>query len=200
MLRNSYWITDYAQIEALAHPARHEIVDRLSALGPIGARGLAEAIGRKVTTIYHHLQLLERVGLIEVASIETADSGRPFAIYRTLARRMRLTRALKDKTLRRPLAKWAKVVGIEAARQYAKALDEEDFSFNGPSRNMWLYRVVCSPSPKRLARINELLEELAELVWTPDPKPGPLITVAWFVSPLGRILRKPKSSKREASS
>jgi Predicted transcriptional regulator len=81
VLRNSYWITDYAQIEALAHPARHEIVDRLSALGPIGARGLAEAIGRKVTTIYHHLQLLERVGLIEVASIETADSGRPFAIY-----------------------------------------------------------------------------------------------------------------------
>jgi hypothetical protein len=42
------------------------------------------------------------------------------------------------------------------------------------------------PSTKRLARINALFDELAELIWTPDPSPGKhLISVAWFLAPLG---------------
>lgn len=186
MSLKSYWITDYSQIEALAHPARHEIVDRLAALGPTGARELAKAIGRRVTTIYHHLQFLENVGLIEISAVEGSQGGRPYSVYRTKAPRMRLTRAAIDPNLRKPLSKWVKIVGNEAARQYVGALDRGDFTIKGARRNMWFYRVVCSPSRQRLARINELFEELAELVWTPDPKPGPLVSIGWFVSPLGQ--------------
>jgi hypothetical protein len=44
--------------------------------------------------------------------------------------------------------------------------------------------VVAAPSKARLARINALLDELATLVWTPDPNPGPPMSVAWFLAPL----------------
>jgi predicted ArsR family transcriptional regulator len=162
----------------------------------MGVRELAKAIGRRVTTIYHHIQVLEEVGLIEVDSVEPSAGGRPYTIYKARAPRIRLARAAADPKLKRPYAKWVRMIGNEAARQHINALDHEHF-VKGARRNMWIFRIVCSPSEKRLARINELLDELAELAWTPDPNPGPLLSIGWFVSPLGRPTRKPRSPRKK---
>jgi hypothetical protein len=44
---------------------------------------------------------------------------------------------------------------------------------------------MTAPSPQRLAKINKLLDQLAGLIWTPDPKPGRLMSVTWLLSPIG---------------
>lgn len=190
----SYWITDYAQLDALSHPTRHEIVDRLCAAGPMSVREIAQTLGRKVTSIYHHIKQLEEVELIEVVRSSSAERGRPFVVYRSVAPRVRLTRAAADPDLRVPMKKWSKMVAVQAGNDYVKALGSSAVRLQGDKRNLWLYRVVTAPSPQRLARINELLVELAELVWTADPKPGPLVSIGWFMMPLDR---KASNSKKD---
>src|SRR4051794_5592355 len=149
----------------------------------MSARNLAGALGRKVTTIYHHLKLLENVGLIEPVSAEASKGGRPYVVYRSIAPRVRLTRAAIDPKLRAPMAKWARIVGREAAREFVAGMAHPQARVEGSGRNLWMARMVIAPSPERLARINQLLDELSEFAWTPEPEPGELLSVGWFVNP-----------------
>ncbi|HEU4724319.1 MAG TPA: helix-turn-helix domain-containing protein [Candidatus Eisenbacteria bacterium] len=188
----TYWIDRPEQIRALASPLRHEIGDRLAAQGAMTVADLARALGRRPTAIYHHLKKLESVGLIR-AREETGERGRPAVLYETVAPRMRLARAGRHAKNRRPLARAGAAAAAQASRDYAAGFQAPHWTLEGPGRNHWFFRVVASPSPTRLKRMNELLTELAELVWEPDPKPGPSVSIAWFLSPLGRnVKRKPR--------
>jgi predicted ArsR family transcriptional regulator len=181
----TYWIDRPEQIRALASPIRHEIGDRLAALGPMTIAALAQILGRRPTAIYHHVKKLEAVGLVR-AREETGERGRPAVLYETVAPRMRLARAGRLPRNRRPLARAGAAAATQAARDYAAGFQVPHWALAGPGRNHWFFRVVAAPSAARLKRINALFDELAELVWEPDPKPGPTISVAWFLSPLGR--------------
>jgi DNA-binding transcriptional ArsR family regulator len=153
---------------------------------------LAKALGRRPTAIYHHLQKLEAVGLVRTRE-ETGERGRPAVLYETVAPRMRLARAARLPKNRRPLARAGAAAATQAARDYTAGFHAHPWTIEGPGRNHWFFRVVANPSPSRLKRINELFNELAELVWEPDPKPGPPMSVAWFLSPLAR---NPKRKSR----
>ena len=82
------------------------------------------------------------------------------------------------------VATGARAGAATAASDYARAFDSDRRTNMGEGRNHWFFRAVASPSPARLARINTLLDELAELVWQPDPEPGPPMSIAWFLAPL----------------
>ena len=201
MAAKSYWVSDPRQIEAAGHPARHDIVDRLVALGPLSVRDLATNLGRNVTSIYHHLKHLEKIGLVQSLTPESSKRGRPHLLYKSIAPRIRLVRAAADPSLRAPLAKWARVVGGQAAKEYIAGMSNPDAVFSGKERNLLLGRGVTTASPERLARINELMDALTELVLTPEPTPGPLVSVGWFLSPLpqpsaGKSREKKKEKKR----
>ena len=73
----------------------------------------------------------------------------------------------------------------QAAADYGKAFQHMDWVIDGPKRNHWVFRCMTAPSPERLAKINKLLDQLAGLIWTPDPKPGRLMSVTWLLSPIG---------------
>jgi len=76
MARRVHWISERSQLLALINPVLHEIIDRLTALGPLSARELALALGRKQTAVYQHLRTLERVGLILKYSSRSSVAGR----------------------------------------------------------------------------------------------------------------------------
>jgi DNA-binding transcriptional ArsR family regulator len=184
MPKKVHWVYSRKQLIALTNPVRHEIVDRLTALGPLSARKLARALDRKQTAIYRHLRTLERAGLI----LKCGPRGHRGAAteYRAVAALVRLARAPRLAGNRALMAKMARVVGAQAARDYARGFRSPIWTLDGPARNHWFFRLVSAPSAARLKRINALLEELAELAWTPDPAPGPVIHVAWFMSPAWR--------------
>jgi DNA-binding transcriptional ArsR family regulator len=179
----TFWVEKPEQIRALSSPLRHEIGDRLAAQGPLTVRELAAALGMKATAVYHHLKALEGAGLV-VRAGERREGGRPAVAYGTPAPLMRMARAARRKSNRPALAQAGIAAATQAGRDYANGFAPEHWAIDGSGRNHWFFRIVTAPSKPRLARINKLLDELATLIWTPDPNPGPPMSVAWFLAPL----------------
>ena len=183
MSKRIHWISRLDQVKTLTSPIRHDIVDRLTALGPLSVRALADALGRKPTAIYRHLVALQKTGLV-LASEVTGARGRPAMIYRPAAPVLRLARAARIKSNQRPMAKIARALARQAAREYGAAFKSNNWTIDSPKRNHWVSEVLTAPSAKKLAKINALLDELSELIWTPDPNPGQPLRVTLFMSPV----------------
>lgn len=190
-----------AQLEALTAPVRHDILDRLIAAGPLTVSEIGAALGRAPTAIYHHLRQLEAVGLVVAERPDDApvEPGRPSLRYRAVGRVLLATEASRDPANRKLIARIARAATSQAARDFEIGLAGGARIVSGQGRNHTFFRAVGAPSPERLARMNALLDELAELVWTPDPKPGPLISVAWVMAPLDRPPRKARIAREKRS-
>ena len=199
--REVYWITRQDQLRTLASAVRLDIGDRLAALGPMSVKELAASMGKKTTPIYHHLEQMEQVGLVRKTQA-SGTRGRPAAVYEAPSKLTRLARAPLRPANRRPMAKIGRIAASQAAKDYALGFKSKLWQIEGPARNHWFFRCITQPSPARLAKINQLLDELAVLIWTPDPSPGPLsMSVAWFLAPLkastsGATAGKPSAPKR----
>jgi DNA-binding transcriptional ArsR family regulator len=63
--RGTYTVTDLEQIRALADPLRLRILGALCGV-PRTTMQVADLIGEKPTKLYHHVEALERVGLIRL--------------------------------------------------------------------------------------------------------------------------------------
>ena len=75
-------------LEALASPARLEVVEGLQVVGPSSVAELARRLGRAADALYYHLRELERAGVVEVCGRTPAPrghGGRRGAIYRIAA-------------------------------------------------------------------------------------------------------------------
>jgi predicted ArsR family transcriptional regulator len=199
--RKTYWITRKDQLQVLASAIRLDILDRLTALGPMSVKELAAATGRNTTPIYHHLEQMGKVGLVRTI-YASGTRGRPAAVYEAPGEITRLARAPLTASNRKPMAKIGRIVAGQAGKDYARGFKSKKWQIAGPARNHWFFRCVAQPSPERLAKINELLDELAALIWTPDPSPGQSpMSVAWFLSPLNAstlaaTTLKPSARKR----
>ncbi|HEY1961526.1 MAG TPA: helix-turn-helix domain-containing protein [Rhizomicrobium sp.] len=194
MSRKIHWISRPEQLCVLQNTVRHDILDRLTALGPSPVRSIAAALGVQPTAIYRHLRLLERAGLV-VAIKKTGSRGRPANTYRAIAPLVRFARAPLESENRPIMANIVKSVAGRAAREYRDALTDSDTRIEGPRRNFWFLRLQTAPSAKKLARINQLLDEVAELIWTPDPTPGPVLHVTWIISPSSSSEKRRTASK-----
>jgi DNA-binding transcriptional ArsR family regulator len=179
----TYWIERRDQIEALSNPIRQDIGDRLGALGPCSVAVLAAALGCRPTALYRHLQALKKVGLVQSVR-KTGARGRPAIQYRTIAPLVRWARAPRRPENRRPMARAARAMTRQAAKDYALGFDAPHWRLEGPGRNHWVFRLVATLSPPRLKKINALLDRVAVLAYTPDPNPGPLVSISCVLAPV----------------
>src|SRR5437879_3237751 len=89
-------ITSPSQLAALASAARQEIVDVLSRMGAVTVEELAAALGRPADSLYYHLRVLVRAGLVI-----SVGSGRPHgrreARFRTVAPELHLQYSSADR-------------------------------------------------------------------------------------------------------
>jgi predicted ArsR family transcriptional regulator len=189
-----HWITS-KQLRAVKNSIRHDLMDRLMALGPSSVKALSSAMRCKPTAIYRHIQFLERIGLV-TAMKATGERGRPATVYRAVAPLIRAARAAKNPRNHRVMSQIAKAMGTLAYRSYAAAYRGKDWETEGPRRNQWCFRLFTAPSARKLARINALFDELASLISTPDPNPGPLMRVTWIMSPAPWTRRRRTSKKK----
>ncbi|MCC6677407.1 MAG: helix-turn-helix transcriptional regulator [Phycisphaerales bacterium] len=157
-----------AQIRALASPARQEIVDALVAAGPCSIAELAAHTGRAPDSLYHHIRLLKKSGLI--LERNPRKSGRHIAaIYDLPGRPVFISyRDAQPRSLNAVVAA-ALRLGL---RDFRRALDREDTVADGPARNLWGGRVKGWVGPEELLEINTLLRRLYELIHTGAPGPG----------------------------
>jgi hypothetical protein len=69
------------QREALTSPLRLEILGQFTGPAPLSVRDLAERMGRTPHSIYYHVHLLARVGLLREVGPRAGGAGRSEALY-----------------------------------------------------------------------------------------------------------------------
>jgi DNA-binding transcriptional ArsR family regulator len=85
---DSYRISDLEQVKALAHPLRMRIIEALAASEPMTTKQVAESLGEKPTRLYHHVDLLEKTGLIRLTHTRQ-NRGTTEKYYEAIARQFR---------------------------------------------------------------------------------------------------------------
>ncbi|MBL8762891.1 MAG: helix-turn-helix transcriptional regulator [Phycisphaerae bacterium] len=161
-------IRSATQIRALASPARQEIVDALVAAGPASIGDLAGLLGRAADSLYFHVKVLIRVGLVVEAG-ERREGRHAAALYDVPARPLMIS-------YERPRARgFERVIGSAlrlAYREYRRGLADDTCVAQGPCRNLWAGRAKGWVDETELLRLNELLRELFTTVHSGRPGPG----------------------------
>ncbi len=85
---DSYRISDLEQVKALAHPLRVRIIETLAASDPMTTKQVADFLGEKPTRLYHHVDLLEKAGLIHLTHTRK-NRGTTEKYYEAIARQFR---------------------------------------------------------------------------------------------------------------
>jgi predicted ArsR family transcriptional regulator len=92
MMKDTVMLKDLEQIKVFAHPLRARLVE-VFADKPRTAKQAAEIIGQKPTKLYHHVEALERVGLIRLVKTQK-KRGTLEKYYRTVAKRFSVDSSL----------------------------------------------------------------------------------------------------------
>ncbi len=66
VVQDTYEFETLEQVRALSDPLRMEMVRQFAAHGPLTPPQVAARLGEKVHRLYHHLNELERHGLVRV--------------------------------------------------------------------------------------------------------------------------------------
>jgi DNA-binding transcriptional ArsR family regulator len=160
-----------------------DIVDHLAGGEPKSIKELAREIGRKPSAIYHHLEQLLGVGLIEEAGARVVNR-KTERLFRTPAPRMRVKRALGERRNAALMREIVSALNRESDRDFSTGLDHPRMVTQGSLRNLGFFRQVNRPSPQSLARINALLDEIAEILWREPASDAPLVALTWTMAPL----------------
>lgn len=155
---------------ALADPLRIQLYELLSAQ-PRSARELAPLTGRPPNRLYHHLSLLEKGGLIEVAEYRQVSGGKVERVYAPTA-----TEPPSDAATPAERAEFLAAV-LEATRADISAASQAQEA--GEDRNIMLVRSVVRVSQERVEGLHATVEDfLRDAQDQPDPD-GAWTTIVW---------------------
>lgn len=175
----SFVISRPAQIEALISPARQEIVDSAAASGPLSVREMAEALGRKPSSIYYHVSALLETGLL-VETGRRRTGRREEAIYATPGKEMRLLPTAETReTYGDIVASMLRVAG----RDFRRAM-QAGVTISAEPRRIWGGRLKGWVTNRDLAGINAHIEAIIEILGRRRPGRGARLHVlAWMHAP-----------------
>lgn len=180
-----YWILDKRQIACLTSVPRAEILDWLASSGPQSVSELASSLNRQPSSLYHHLQKMIKVGLVEEAGTQSVYR-RTEKLYKTPSRRMRLKRALSDGNHDPLMAKSVAAMSSQFQRDFATGLEYPGAKRAGQYRDLGFYRFVGRPSASGLREVNRHLDAIAEILWSDQDPERPAVALGWVMAPLKR--------------
>lgn len=179
-----------AQLRVLASASRTQIVGALAQHGRLSAREIATKIGRPVSGLYHHIEQLERAGLVRAVATRPS-ARRPEAVYGLISEQLSARAASRTKTGRAALAKVAKRFLTSAARSVAAALASGAAVTEGQWRDTGVRHIRIRLDPKTLALFNAELDALIQRAQTQSGKGKELeLTVAIAPNPRSGIARR----------
>lgn len=181
-----YWIESDAQYECLMSSRRMDIVDLLANVGARSVSEMASLIGVKPSSLYHHVALLLQVGLIELAGTRSVHR-RQEKLYKTPGTAMRYGLAFDNPKAIEVYTRLGEVQARQAVRDFRRGFDSGAIVGTGPAKNVWIFRLVGSPDPETMAKINHHIEEIAKLFWGSTGQGNPLIVMSAMMAPLPRV-------------
>jgi DNA-binding transcriptional ArsR family regulator len=193
----TYWVLQRKQLRSLVSQRRLEIIDRLVAAGPLAAKELARLVGAQPSALYHHLAQLMEVGLVVEAGHRVVRRRRE-VLYMTRAPRIRLFRALRDPSNAREMIRITATMARQMNRDFRRGIRSPEARPSGTLQNLGFARLVASPSPATLRRINEYLAEIGELLFTSTDTRYEPLSLGWIMAPVQRA-KAPGSAGRTRS-
>ena len=159
------------QIHALAVPARQEIIDALLCSGPSTVADIAESLGRPADSLYFHIRILKRLGLM-VAVEPRRPGGREEMVYDVPGRPMRIDYNLGDRKISAGIVKAIGAMVRITQRDFNDAVEGGTAAVDGPYRALWGARVKGWITKTQLNGINRRLNEICRIVLSPERRRG----------------------------
>ncbi len=179
------WISTVEQMKAIASPVRHQIHLALEMLGPCSIRDLASRMSRQPATLYYHVNMMERAGVLVRYGVR--DTGRHAeTIYMLAEKRIRL-----DMTQRTPRFLDAVTRGFASLLRYAErtlatALKSETTTKTGKASELRIRQVNVRLTRNKLVELNRRLDDLQSYIDdadSPSAKSTYAITICLSVLP-----------------
>lgn len=191
-------ISSRTQLRALASPARQELLDLLSRIGPASAADLSLSLRRPADGLYYHLRVLQKAGLVRSVHTKT-QAGRSETKFRSVSRMP----AVNHDT--RPGGNSPEVTAIVrsmlrlGSRDFARAAASGEVRTHGSRRELWALRSVGWLSASDLEDVNRRMRGLRDAAGRPRPE-GRLYSITILLTPLDHRARKKQRSPRKESS
>ena len=158
-----YWISSARQIKALTSPVRHQMHLVMEMLGPCSVRELASRMGREPATLYYHVKLLERVGIITKSG--TRGAGRNEEIIYALAQEhVRVDMNQRSPKFVKALASGCGALLRYAERTFVAALRRDATIRVGAASELRIRQASVRLSKKSLIELNARLDELQDFI------------------------------------
>jgi DNA-binding transcriptional ArsR family regulator len=184
ILEDNYIIRSKRQMRALAAPTRQEIVDVLPGMGTVSVAELATALGRPADSLYYHLRMLKRVGLVLSAGSRRLN-GRRETLFRAVAPEMSLCYELGRKGNGSQVNAIIGSMLRLAMRDFSNGFKSGEASVSGPNRELWALRKTGWLSQEQIGEINRYIEKLMHVMAAPGRK-GRLYATTIVLTPLAR--------------
>ncbi len=151
------------QRAALASPLRLEILGLFTGGEPLAIADMAEFLGRPAGSLYHHVGILEKAGLLNRAG--TRPKGkRHEALFLPAAHGIEMKASDTDESWVDHAVKTMASAFRMAERDLRAALGRSDCVTEGPERNVFAIRMHVCASTQLLAGINKHLKAIEELL------------------------------------
>lgn len=161
-MERTYLLQRPEQIKALANPLRQSILARMIEQ-PITTKQVAQRLGEKPTKLYHHVDALEKVGLVRL--IRTKQKrGTTEKYFQAVARRFVVDRAAVEVTADRrdPASDLEQVISSSldsTLTEIRAGLDSELIRTDEDAGESVFIRSHLRASPADMTRLNTLLQE-----------------------------------------
>ncbi len=195
----TYRIQDTRQIECLASPARQEVVDALTALGPCSIAELADDLGRAPDSLYYHVRALTRAGLV-VARGTRGAGAREEALFDVPGSQMVIDKEPQTPRERKTLLKLITAFLRIAERDFAAALASGiAVCKRGSRRNATGARIKGWLDREERTAVLEHLDAIADILRRSTRRRGSnLHAVTFVLTPLTPSKRARVSSESSA--
>jgi predicted ArsR family transcriptional regulator len=164
-MKETMMLKDLKQIKIFAHPLRARLVE-IFAEKPMTAKQAAVVIGQKPTKLYHHVEALERVGLIKLVKTQK-KRGTLEKYYRTVAKRFAIDSSVFDmKSNKKEMlgefrAMFANMLD-NTMREINEGISDKLICPGKEERQATLARKRIRTTPDKIEKINKRIQKLLE--------------------------------------
>ena len=198
--RGVYVIREPEQLAAIRSPVRQEIVDALAGTAIRTVAEIASMLGRSPHSLYHHVRVLERVGLILNMGIERRNR-RDETLYATPARRLLIHRNPRSPTFQRNMRGLVAGMLRLTERDFVRELARRASLKGVPSFNLSAGRMKGRLTAGQLREVLRLMRRLYDLLGNhPEQTVGTLHALTMVIAPLAqRATKKAKVPRRSTA-
>ena len=185
MKPSRYFIAEIAQIKALAAPTRQEILDTLESNGPSTVARLGALLGRAPDSLYHHIRILVKVGLVRRVDPAPETTARG-AIYELPGHAMSIAYRLRDRAMAEAIAAVARAMSRISYQDFERALNRGDAIVEGPQRNLRSTRKKAWLDTSQIEAINRHFHAIFSIMstWQQPGNDARLHAVTFMMSPI----------------